>query len=349
MIKKILFCCVFCLSFGIFADQTTANWMSQIPDNRALNQIIIPGTHDSGTYAITSSSHFSISDPGPLPTWLEAISNILPISVVRPIVANWSKTQPYSIADQLNNGIRYFDFRVCFTNRDFYFCHTMLSDLVANGLQDIQAFAKKHPSEIIIIDFNHVYGIQDSATESAFLQIIKNYLENTAIPNTYHPTSTMGQLRQSNRQVIILMDTAQPILSPDLQQFSATYLWHENNINSPWPNASNITDLKNDLDAEVAFRAKTSSAATDFFVLQAIQTENTDQVIDGILDPASYPNNIENYEATVNQSLGVWINQYVNIFGNSILNIVMQDWFTNQSPIVSIAMQYDTRYARDLF
>lgn len=335
-------CFTFLLSLTTFADSNTANWMSQIPNDRILNQLIIPGTHDSGTDSITPSSYFSISDPGPLPTWLEEISNILPVSIIRPIVAGWSKTQPYSITDQLNNGIRYFDFRVCYNNTDFYLCHTMLGDLVTTTLKNIQTFAQAHPSEIIIIDFNHFYGISDSTVETAFLEALKNNLSDLAIPNTYHSNSTIGQIRQSKRQLIILMDPAQPILTPDLQQFAATYLWHERRINSPWPNASNITDLKNDLDTDVAYRAKTMKGATDFFVLQAIQTENTNQVIDGIIAPSTYPNNIENYEAPVNQALENWLNNYIATFGKSAMNIIIRDWFTNQSQLVPIAIQYDS-------
>lgn len=342
MSKKIIFFCTFFVSFITFADSNTANWMSQIPKNRTLNQLIIPGTHDSGTDSITSSSYFSISDPGPLPTWLEQISNILPASIIRPIVAGWSKTQLYSIQDQLNNGIRYFDFRVCYNNTDFYLCHTMLGDSVSNALKSIQTFAQAHPSEIIIIDFNHFYGITNSALETQFLQILKDNVGNIAIPNSYHANSTIGQIRQSKRQIIILMDTNQAILSSDLAQFSATYLWHERRINSPWPNASNTTDLKNDLDTEEAYRAKTIPTETNLFVLQAIETENTDQVIDGIIAPSKYPNNIQRYETATNQALGNWLNNYIATFGKSAMNIVIQDWFTNQSQLVSIAIQYDS-------
>ncbi len=342
MRKIIIFFFTIFLSFAIFADSNTANWMSQIPNDRVLNQLIIPGTHDSGTDSITSSSYFSISDPGPLPTWLEKISNILPTSIIRPIVAGWSKTQPYSINDQLNNGIRYFDFRVCYNNADFYLCHTMLGDLVSNALKNIQTFAQAHPSEMIIIDFNHFYGVDNSALETQFLQMLKDNLGNSVIPNTYHANSTMGQIRQSKRQIIILMDTDQPILSLDLQQFATTYLWHERRINSPWPNASDVTDLKNDLDSEVANRAKTIPTATNLFVLQAIETENTDQVIDGIIAPSKYPNNIQSYEQTTNQDLGNWLNNYVATDGQSAMNIVIQDWFTNQSQLVPIAIQYDS-------
>jgi hypothetical protein len=218
----------------------------------------------------------------------------------------------------------------------------MLGDQVATTLKDIQTFATAHPGEIIIIDFNHLYGMNDSAIETQFLQLLKNNLETIAIPNTYNATNTIGQIRQSKRQIMILMDVSESISTPDLQQFASTYLWHESNINSPWPNASKASDLKNDLDTEVAFRAKTISTATNLFVLQAIKTETTNQVIDGIIAPSKYPNNINNYETSVNQALGNWLNNYIATDGKSAMNIVIQDWFTNQSQLVPIAIEYDS-------
>src|SRR3990167_133211 len=150
------------MSSVAFAD--TTNWMSQIPNDRIFNQLMIPGTHDSGTYAITKDSKFSLSPDDALPIWVEAISNILPPSLVQAITANWSKTQPKSITDQLNAGIRYFDCRVDLfpTDNHFYLSHTLLGVPLADALQQVQEFVAQHPSEIILLDMNHVFGVNNS-------------------------------------------------------------------------------------------------------------------------------------------------------------------------------------------
>ena len=328
-------------SVNIFADNN--NWMSQIPNDRILNQLIIPGTHNSGSYNITGFSQFSLSSDNPLPIWIEEISNILPISLVRTIVAGWSKTQPYPITDQLNNGVRYLDFRVCNFQSHLYLCHALISVRLKDTLQQIQTFVQNNPSEIILLDINHIYNVNNSADETQLVQLLQSYLGNIAIPNSYHTSDTMGTLRQSQRNVIILMDTNQPISDSNASQFSTQYLWHQSNINSPWPNVSDIPDLKNSLDTEVAFRAKTYASSNHFFVLQMIQTEGTDQVIDGILDPLQYPSTIQNYETPLNVVLNNWLNNDITTYGQPAINIVMQDWFTNQSPVVPLAIQYDTQ------
>lgn len=328
-------------SVSVFADDT--NWMSQIPDNRILNQLIIPGTHNSGSYDITSTSKFSLSDNNPLPTWIEQISNILPASLVRTIVAGWSKTQPYSITDQLNNGVRYLDFRVCDFESHLYLCHTLISARLKDTLQQIQTFVQNHPSEIILLDINHIYNVNNSADETQLVQLLQQYLGNIAVPNTYHTTDTIGTLRQSQRNVIIFMDTDQTINDPTALQFSTQYLWHERNINSPWPNVSDIGDLKNILDSEVACRAKTYMSTNNFFVLQAIKTENTSAVINGIINPQEYPNSIQTYETALNGILNSWLSTDISTYGQRAINIVIQDWLMNPNPVVALAVKYDTQ------
>src|SRR3990167_4303506 len=92
----------------------------------------------------------------------------------------------------------------------------------------------------------------------------------------------------------------------------------------------------------MAFRDKTYLSSQNFFVLQVIETENTTQVIDGILNPLLFANTIKRLELPVNNTLGNWLNQYISAYGPQPTNIVMQDWFTKNSPIVPLAIQYDT-------
>src|SRR3990167_8882056 len=338
--KKYIFFICFLFSTALFS--ANSNWMSQIPNSRVINQLIIPGTHDSGSYAITALSKFSLSPDDPLPTWIEQVSNILPLSLVRIIAANWCRTQPYSIADQLNNGIRYLDFRIdLFQDGHFYLNHALLSVRLSDALQQIKTFIQNNPSEIVFIDINHIFNINNAENETQLVQLLQTYLGPNAIPNTFHTSDTIGTLRKSNRNVIIFMDTSQIISSLDMAKFAAHYFWHESNINSPWPNKSNMVDLKNTLDAEIAVRAQTQN--NNFFVLQPIETENTHEIINGIIDPLQFPTSIENFTLSLSQHLKAWLDQYISEYKSPVINIVIQDWFTNQSDLVPLAIQYDTQ------
>lgn len=338
--KKTLFLlCIFLTCTNVFAKDM--DWMSEIPNDRIFNQLIIPGTHDSGSYNINVSSPFSLSNDDPLPEWIEILNNILPNYLVQSVVAGWSKTQPETISQQLSAGIRYLDFRVAIYPGDnhFYLSHALLSVRLTEALSQVQMFAAMNPSEIIIVDINHVLNVSNSTQQERLVSLLQTYLGQYLIPNNFKPTDTIGTLR-AHGNVIVLMDTTQPIYTPSLAQFSAQYFWHQSNINSPWANASTTSTLKSALDAEMSARATTTDSK--FFVLQSILSESTNQIIAGILDPTHNPNSIQSLSTQVNNLLTDWLYGYFHAYGANKMNIVIQDWYNNQSSLVPLAMQYDT-------
>lgn len=78
------------------------NWMAKLPvcirDKVPLINLAIPGSHDSGSYGISSKSRIA-------PDAENIIRKLFPL--VPCVIRRWSKTQQYSIEDQLKNGIRY--------------------------------------------------------------------------------------------------------------------------------------------------------------------------------------------------------------------------------------------------
>lgn len=77
------------------------NWMGKLPDELRNNvpviNLAIPGSHDSGSYGINKKSKLA-------PDAEEIVQKIFPF--VPCVVRRWSKTQKYTILDQLKNGIR---------------------------------------------------------------------------------------------------------------------------------------------------------------------------------------------------------------------------------------------------
>ena len=72
---------------------------SHLIGNKRIQDIMIPGTHNSGSYAITRKSAYAPDQP--------ILQKYNPIWPVSGIVANWARCQSKSIAEQLNDGIRY--------------------------------------------------------------------------------------------------------------------------------------------------------------------------------------------------------------------------------------------------
>lgn len=76
-------------------------WMTNLPDsirnNFAIINLAIPGSHDSFTYGINRKS-------GLAPDSEEILQKLYPF--VPCVIRRWSKTQKYTVVDQLRSGIR---------------------------------------------------------------------------------------------------------------------------------------------------------------------------------------------------------------------------------------------------
>lgn len=114
-----------CRYKGQVAEASAAEWMAKIPDETPLRQVAIPGSHDAGTYGMV---------------WL-------------------GRTQNYSVGTQLSFGARYFDIRVNKTDSGYPIYHSVINGVeFGEVLADIKEFIKAHPSEVLILDFQHFKG-----------------------------------------------------------------------------------------------------------------------------------------------------------------------------------------------
>lgn len=97
-------------------------WMKDVKDETKVNEIVIPGSHDAGTYGMS---------------WLGA-------------------TQHLTIEEQLNLGVRYFDLRVNKVNNDYLIFHSILNGTKFDPILDsIVKFIEDNPSETLLLDFQH--------------------------------------------------------------------------------------------------------------------------------------------------------------------------------------------------
>ena len=131
------------------------NW-EHIKDKR-LRELVIPGTHDSGTYQLGWGTG-----------------------------GNTAKTQTNSIGSQLKDGIRYFDLRVreahhydCADPSVWWLFHTWDSYRLQVALDEIVAFLSKpgNESEVIILDFQDTVDIyKDERAKNVLVGMIQDKL-----------------------------------------------------------------------------------------------------------------------------------------------------------------------------
>lgn len=197
-----------------------SGWMektfSAAPQTR-LRDMVIPGTHDTGTYAITSSSDLDPDDS----SWYYGFA--------KSTVANWAKTQDLRVYDQLRQGIRYLDLRVTRYNGDFWITHGMISVRLSTVLADVRQFAQEHPKEVLLLDFQKMPGSSDYA---ALQTMIDSYLQDRFLPVVGSAaTVTINDFWSRNRQVMALMDSS---------SFTSTrpnYWYRGANLDGVWPNS----------------------------------------------------------------------------------------------------------------
>lgn len=108
------------------------NWMSKLDDNKALNELSIPATHDSGA----TISFMGIS----------------------------GQCQKTTIKEQLYMGVRFFDIRLRLVNDELTVFHGFVDQNLtfASVLKDINEFIEKYPSEFLIMSIKQEDDPKDS-------------------------------------------------------------------------------------------------------------------------------------------------------------------------------------------
>lgn len=124
-------------------DHTLKSWMKDINDTVKVNDIIMPGSHDAGTYGMS---------------WL-------------------GSTQHLTIEEQLNLGVRYFDLRVNKTGNDYVIFHSIINGTKFDPILDsVVKFIDENPSETLLLDFQHFKNDSDDYVYNEVSEKLKDKL-----------------------------------------------------------------------------------------------------------------------------------------------------------------------------
>ena len=193
---------------------------------KQLNEIAIPGAHDAGTFAIETSKNSEIGlgdDDGFSSPDNKKAKRFLSFT---PNFSGWAKTQERTTLEMLNDGIRYFDLRVCVDKKGVLMtCHGLYGASLESMLDDVKKFTDKNPHELVLLGFNHFWerqyqiehnrkqGELEGLTKESWAKLI-NLLETKLDgklvgSQDFSPNSNFGELQKlkKNNQVIALFDT----------------------------------------------------------------------------------------------------------------------------------------------
>lgn len=117
-----------------------SSWMSMVDQSKTLNDIVIPGSHDSG---------------------MSSLSHCFPNGPVLPITEGATKTQYVSLLNQMYQGFRYFDIRIDYDHDQLVTYHRTGAD-GCNGvafedvLNQASQFLAYASSETLIFKISHI-------------------------------------------------------------------------------------------------------------------------------------------------------------------------------------------------
>ena len=260
-----------------------SNWQAQLADvvwPRPLCELRLPGTHDSGAYAL-SRRHFA---PSRLPKWLVRL-NRKAWWVTRPfagLVARWGEAQRLDVHAQLCQGARYLDVRVVNVQGCFHVAHGLLGATCDDVFAQVAAFLDTHPGEVVVVDCNHFHHFEGKADHLAFIALIQAHLARY-LPRPDGPRldakSQFGALLDAGARCLVLYGGADFLGVASAAVAAGCWLRTERSIVSPWPRAGNLGDLRARLQVLDASSAK----APGLFVLQCVVTPNARLVRRGLV------------------------------------------------------------------
>lgn len=221
-------------------------WMENTPQirDKKLKHICLPGSHDSGTHALTSTL-----TPNPSPDIKKVMDEVRKIehaidkipligmvinparwvrSAVLPAIKGLSTTTTKTIAQQLDDGIRCFDLRIYYNAKDeqFYTYHGLVGTKITDILQDFGSFLSTANGEIVYVTMGHWESCDNKYNE--FSELVKDKLgmfayvresdssgriTNNPFEKTY--ADIVGQDGQERSRVILVNEkSADPVFWP---------------------------------------------------------------------------------------------------------------------------------------
>ncbi len=195
------------------------NWMSQVSDEKTIDQLLIPGTHDTMT---------------------------------GPCDLKYYKTQNLSLAEQLEVGVRFLDLRI---RRSLMAAHReWLSDAsVTDIFGCIKQFLQENSTEVMILRVQNANEKKDDFPEygEAIKEALAPYFDFFYLPNEEKAWPKLGQCRGK----AIVFECAPPELKVNYRQGKQwAFNWHGNDavvIQDLWDGPS-VTDKLSAIEKNLA-------------------------------------------------------------------------------------------------
>lgn len=242
--------------------QQHADWMKQVLTARPslkLRELVIPGTHDSGSYSIPATTLFSAV----------------------------GRTQNIAVLEQLKRGARYVDIRVGGGGNDAtsLIWHGCLAGSPFSKIVDqIATFLHQHEGEFVIVEIVAEYGRPFTPTQKIqCLEVVKQSLGDLIyatrnLQRLLHETPLATVIQQQKKQCLVLVhsrfydgleqDVNGIIYNEEYIESNYGFFRSDQWMNNRWYNTRDITQLFQWNLQEVGEAAQNSSSDKSRLLLQ---------------------------------------------------------------------------------
>lgn len=201
--------------------------------NITLSELSLPGTHDSLSYDLSLVISKHDIENHPAWWWMHSFSKHLPKNAMEEFIRRQAKTQQLTLAQQLDNGVRFIDFRLTYSDRyNWYGTHFLQTKhTVPVYWRQLRNWLDQHPTELVVIWLSQHGNTQTTGTDqfpdtpiyekqwlwnTTFVPMFQDLLLDTrnAGEDIFHTTSIQALIQEYNYRLI-------PIVS-DWKEFTAS-------------------------------------------------------------------------------------------------------------------------------
>jgi hypothetical protein len=227
-----------------------SDWMGEnLQATQKVIDIAMLGAHDAFTSQISYASQTDLLSASSIQTGFTG-------ALIRGFSVKQSKTQVSSVAGLLAAGVRYFDIRLTYNEKAaaWYTSHTYFSDDFETVLSSIAEFLAAHPGEFLILDIQHVNGIDyalPAENDPAFTEIRDLFAATGVLGYAYEEGTkilsdvTYGDMTANETQAGVLIFTK-------LQNEDDAFWSYGGAIRSAWANTDSEATAYEFLTAEAA-------------------------------------------------------------------------------------------------
>ena len=327
---------------------STAQWMADPAiQAKKVGQLVLPGTHDSGTFSLTlklSQIKYSniaflwdlrggqapVGFPGGKPYYVGPELYDFVFRLVREI----AQAHDQSIYGQLSGGIRYFDLRVYWDtdDRDLYIHHGLRGCRLSQIFQDVGKFvAQDGGRELVFLEVSHTNFQEQAEGPKALVAQLEQYVgaSNLYVPESLDDlaASTLSAITGQGSRVIVLNTSGDqypagsPLLTTDGFQDSGR-------------SADGVDDVTT-LAQEEAQGLAQKRTSPFYKVLWTLTPQMTD-IVDGAVSRLAGNQSPPVLKGLADKADAA-LQDFVNQNSQYQFNLITSDWYED-SPVVSLAI-----------